>query len=325
MTAPDAAADMAGPAVGVERVLVVANPAARGGVTDLLDDVERRCADLGFAPVTIAPDGVDRALAEISHLVDAEGPWRAVVAVGGDGTVRTCAAALAGSEVPMAIVPAGTGNSMHRALWEDRPWPEVIGEALTGAARVRDVDLLSVRGADSGRLAAALLGVSVGLIAEVVRASVALVDVAGRERYSAAIGPTLEAHRSFPVRVVLDDEQLAVGPTSLVVIGGARHRAGTFQVLPRSVLDDGLLDVCVIEGVDATGFVELAGAVVAGEHLDHPGVAYGQGRSVRIERTDGEPLVAEHDGDVWPVDDRVIDVAVTGSVKMLAPLDAVAG
>lgn len=319
------AAAMAGPATGVERVLVVANPAARGDVADLLDAVERRCGELGFAPFTITPDGVDRAYQEISRLAPSGGPWRAVVAVGGDGTARICAEVLAGGEVPMAIVPAGTGNSMHRALWEDRPWPEVIGEALTGGARVRDIDLLSVRGVDSGRVVAALLGVSVGLIAEVVRASVALVDVAGRERYSAAIGPALETHRPFPVRVVLDDEQLAAGPTSLVVIGGARHRAGTFQVLPRSVLDDGLLDVCVIEGVDATGFVELAGAVVAGEHLDHPGVAYGQGRSVRIERTDGAPLVAEHDGDVWPVDDRVIDVAVNGSVKMLAPLDAVAG
>lgn len=316
---------MTDPAALTDRVLAVVNAAARGGAAGLVEGIERCCRTAGCEPVVMTPDGPDRTITAIADTVGDGGPWRAVLAVGGDGTVRTCAEALAGGEVPMAIVPAGTGNSMYRALWEDRPWPEVLGEALTGGARVRDIDLLSVRGVDSGRVAAALLGVSVGLIAEVVRASVALVDVAGRERYSAAIGPALEAHRPFPVRVVLDDEQLAAGPTSLVVIGGARHRAGTFQVLPRSVLDDGLLDVCVIEGVDATGFVELAGAVVAGEHLDHPGVAYGQGRSVRIERTDGAPLVAEHDGDVWPVDDRVIGVAVNGSVKMLAPLDAVAG
>jgi diacylglycerol kinase (ATP) len=261
----------------------------------------------------------------VGAVVDDGGPWQAVLAVGGDGTVRTCAEALAGGDVPLAIVPAGTGNSLYRALWEDRPWAEVLHEVLTGAARVRDLDLLAVRGLDSGTEVAAMLGATAGLIAEVVRVSEGLDGVSGRERYAAATGPALEAHEPFPARVVLDGELLVEGPASLVAVGGARHRSGTFQLLPRSVLDDGLLDVCVIGGVGAAGFVELAGNVVAGEHLGHPGVAYGQGRSVRIERTDGEPLVFEHDGDLWPAEDGAVEVAVDGSVKVLSAVEPVAG
>jgi diacylglycerol kinase (ATP) len=307
------------------RVLVVVNPAARGGAEELLAEVEGVCRSAGCEPVTLVPAGAAGAVAVIGAVVEDGGPWRAVLAVGGDGTVRTCAEALADGEVPMAIVPAGTGNSLYRALWEDRPWAEVLAEVLSGAARVRDLDLLAVRGGDSGRAAVAMLGATAGLIAEVVQVSEGLSGVSGRERYAAATGPALEAHEPFPVRVVLDGEVLVDGPVSLVAVGGARHRSGTFQLLPRSVLDDGLLDVCVIGGVGAAGFVELAGDVVAGEHLAHPEVAYGQGRSVRIERSDGAPLVFEHDGDLWPVDDAAVEVAVSGSVKVLAPRDPVAG
>jgi diacylglycerol kinase (ATP) len=316
---------VAGPAEAADGVLVVVNRAARGGALALVDEIERGCRAVGCDPVTVVPDGPAGVAATIGEAVGAGGSWRAVLAVGGDGTVRTCATALAGSDLPMAIVPAGTGNSLYRALWEDRPWPEVLTSVLTGGARVRDLDLLAVRGADSGTTAVAMLGVSAGLVAEVVRASEGLTGVSGRDRYAAAAGVALEGHQPFPARVVLDGGPLADGPVSLVAVGGARHRSGTFQLLPRSVLDDGRLDVCVIGGVDAAGFVDLAGAVVAGEHLGRPGVAYGQGTSVRIERTDDEPLALEHDGDRWPADDRAVEAAVAGSVKVLAPVAPVAG
>lgn len=307
------------------KVLVVLNEAARGGAAAVTGEVVARCERLGAEVRRLAPPGDQQAVAEITEALAEPGGWAAVLAVGGDGTVRTCAEALAGGGVPLAIVPAGTGNSLYRALWEDRAWPGVLADTLTGAARVRDVDLLEVRGEESGTTVIALLGVSAGFIAEVVHASQELIGVSGRERYTVAAGSALEAHESFPVRVVLDEIELVEGPALLVAVGGARHRAGTFQLLPRSVLDDGLLDVCVIGEIDTDGFTALAGAVVNGEHLGHPDVAYGQGRSVRIERIDGLPLVLEHDGDLWPVEDHAVEVTVAGSVKMVAPFDPVAG
>lgn len=113
---------------------------------------------------------------------------------------------------------------------------------------------------------------------------------------------------------------------SLVAVGGARHRSGTFQLLPRSVLDDGLLDVCVVAGVDATGFVELAGAVMEGSHLSDPRVSYAQGSTVVVERTDGQPLIFESDGDVWDSPELSVTVTVSAvPVPMFAPGAPVAG
>jgi len=313
------------------RVLVVVNTTARGGAAEIVDDVQRRCQESGCTPVTLAPPERRRAVKEIRDALADGGPWHAVIAVGGDGTVRTCAEAAAGRDVPVAIVPAGTGNSLYRALWEDRPWPDVLGDALgdsvPGAAvRVRAVDLLRVTGRTSGTVATAMLGATAGLVAEIVRVSEDLTDVSGRERYSAAIGPALEAHTPFGARVTLDGNVLTEGSVSLVAVGGSRHRSGTLPLLPRSVLDDGLLDVCVIGGVDPDAFIDLAGAVAAGEHIGRPGVDYAQGRAVVVERTDGGRLPFESDGDLWPAAEHSVTIEVAApAVSMLAPLQPVAG
>lgn len=328
--------------MGANRVLVVVNAAARGGAAALAGEAAGRCRDLGLDPLTLSPDGRERAVLEVAQAVANGGPWRAVLAVGGDGTVRTVAEGIAlglgrlpaslatapagsgtpGVAPPLFVVPGGTGNSVYRALWEDRPWPEVLAEALSGGTRVRDLDLLRITGA--GVLV--LLGASAGLIAEAVQVSETLTGVSGRDRYSAAAIAALDRHTPFPARVTVDGNILHDGPTTLVAVGGARHRSGTFQLLPRSVLDDGLLDVCVIQGVDAGAFVELAGAVVAGEHVGRPEVAYAQGRSVTIDRTDGEPLPFEHDGDVWPRGDSTVTIdVVANAVPAFAPVTPVAG
>lgn len=322
-----------------KRVLVVVNAAARGGAEELAGDVAQRCGRWAGEVVTARPRDREGAPHEVARLVCDEGPWDAVVAVGGDGTIRAVAEGLAralgrfpgrgaepaaGRAAPpaMLVVPGGTGNSMYRALWADRPWPEVVDEALGGGACTRDFDLLRI--VESG--AAVLLGASAGLLADAVRIAEGLTELNGRQRYEVAAVTALGDSEPFDSRVTLGGSVLHEGPTTLVVVGGARHRAGTFQLLPRSVLDDGLLDVCVVGGMAPDAFAELAGAVVAGEHLDRPGVAYGTGRSVTVERLDGAPLGFEHDGDLWTGDDRSLTVEVVpAAVPVYAPRQPVAG
>lgn len=311
-------------------ILLVANLSARGGPEQVCADVVDWCVDHGLDPTIASPRTADRMVAEIRDALD-EAEWRAVLSIGGDGTAGVCASAVAGSGVPMVIIPAGTGNSMFRAIWEDRPWVDVLDEALgpraaTAGTRVRSIDLLDVVGGTSATTRSSLLGCSAGMVAEILVASTGLTDVSGRDRYSEAIGPALENHQPFPGRVTVDGEPLAEGPMSLVAVGGARHRSGTFQLLPRSVLDDGLLDVCVVAGVDATGFVELAGAVMEGSHLSDPRVSYAQGSTVVVERTDGQPLIFESDGDVWDSPELSVTVTVSAvPVPMFAPGAPVAG
>jgi diacylglycerol kinase (ATP) len=333
--------------MGGRRALVIANPVAGGQpvalVAELLDHLVPSL-QLETVWTTDRSEAVEVVAAAVAAWRQGS-PLAAVIAVGGDGTAREVGEGLArgldrwpaglrpqrtgepDSPPALLVVPAGTGNSVYRSLWADRPWTEVLADVLgsppvPGMARIRHLDLGRVVEADR----AVLLGASTGFLADVVRMAESMGEVHGRERYGAASGRALADMHAYPGRVVVDDVVLYEGPVTLVALGGARHRAGTFQLLPRSVLDDGLLDVCVVGEVTVERFVTLAGLLPEGEHVGQPEVRYGQGRHVVLERTDGQALAFEHDGDSWAREDcrLTIDV-VPGAVPAFAPFEALAG
>jgi diacylglycerol kinase (ATP) len=114
------------------------------------------------------------------------------------------------------------------------------------------------------------------------------------------MGPALAQFRPYQGRVIVDGRCVVDGMITQVTVGGLRAwAAGVLEILPRSVLDDGQLDVCVIGEITDRDFADLGPLLGTGSHLDLPYVTYAQGRSVVLERCDGEPLELEHDGDAW--------------------------
>jgi diacylglycerol kinase (ATP) len=135
----------------------------------------------------------------------------------------------------------------------------------------------------------------------------------------------LQELEAYPQRVTVDDRVLFEGPTMMTTVGGVRRFGqGNFEVLPRSVLDDGLLDVCVIGDVARERFGEFAMLISSGQHVERPEVAYAQGARVEIERLDGKPLVAEHDGDPRPAGTAATIEVVPAAVGALAALEQLA-
>ena len=83
-------------------------------------------------------------------------------------------------------------------------------------------------------------------------------------------------------------------------VGRDRRRTVPRLVLPvpaRSLLDDGLLDVCTIDALNPAAVAELVPLIATGQHLGRPD-SVRRGTSVIVERADGLPLVAESDGSV---------------------------
>jgi diacylglycerol kinase family enzyme len=219
-----------------------------------------------------------------------------IVAVGGDGTVSELVQGMAGHQI-LCPLPAGRGNSTARNLFGDRDWRQVL-DLLDhpGACTVHRIDLLRL--AEPG--VTAVLGASTGFLAQVLRGAGAVDPaVTGIDRYYTSAASVLEAMPDHPTRVTVDGVVLADGPMASVAVGGGRFRAWSFQFLPESVLDDGLLDVCAIDALDPAAVAELVPLMATGRYLGRPGVRYGRGTSVIVERTDGLPLVAEFDGSVW--------------------------
>ena len=246
-----------------------------------------------------------------------------IVAVGGDGTVSELVQGMTGHQILCAL-PAGSGNSTARNLFGDLGWRQVL-DLLDdpGAVTVRHLDLLRL--VEPG--VTAVLGASTGFLAQVLRGAHA-VDPAikGIDRYYTAAVGVLQAMPDHPTRVTVDDIVLADGPMASVAIGGGRFRAWSFQFLPESVLDDGLLDVSTIDVLNPAAVAELVPLMATGQYLGRPDVHYARGTSVIVERTDGLPLVAEFDGSVWDTaGSRLTIEIVPNALLALAATDGPCG
>ena len=281
----------------LESCLVIANPRAGTVTRELIDGVVERCARYTAVRLVWTAGRGDATAVAAEASRAARGPGvRVVVAVGGDGTVLEVVEGLlnggrAADGVALLVVPAGTGNSDYRSHWGERPWQEALEQALGGGAAPRRLDLARVR--ESGELI--VLGAGAGLTAEVLR-SARGIKLRGKDRLRAGLEHAAAQYTPYPGRITVDGVVVHKGDTVLANVGGGRHRAWQFLVLPDSVLDDGLLDVCVVGAETApTDVPEL---LRAGEHVGRPGTVYVKGRSVTFERTDGLPLCFEHDGEL---------------------------
>ncbi|MFG2449638.1 diacylglycerol/lipid kinase family protein [Streptomyces sp. NPDC048512] len=303
-------------------VLVIANPASGTYLPETAETVRRRFADAGRAVTLVVTEQAGHARKSAAEALAPDGPG-IVVALGGDGTAHDVAAGLAGADTSasphaartpaLLTLPTGTGNSFYREIWADRPWRDALELAVT-APHFRAIDLARV--AENG--ASALLGASTGVVAQSLITARDITD-AGRERYEKAVATSLRTFTPYPGRVLVDGEVVQEGPTVFANVGGGRHRGGRFELLPHSVLDDGLLDVCVVG--TALPLRELPALSRDGGHVGREGVVYARGRSVVVERTDGHPLVFEYDGDVLdtPGERFTLDV-MPGALRVVAPL-----
>lgn len=210
-----------------------------------------------------------------------------VFAVGGDGTVRACAEALAGTEVPLGIVPRGTANLAARALGI----PHRLGAALAAGfgRHERRIDLASA----DGMTFAAMAGL--GVDAAVVAAAPAwLKSQAGWLAY-AATGAGLAHGPRATFEISLDGMPLAC-PARSVVAGNAGLLPGGFVLLPAARLDDGQLDVGVLAPASLLDWGRVAHRVLTGSRREGRQLLSYRARHVEI-RADRE-LPRQVDGEV---------------------------
>jgi diacylglycerol kinase (ATP) len=144
--------------------------------------------------------------------------YDAVVAAGGDGTVHDAAAGLAGSPIPLGIIPTGTANVFAREVGVLRP-PERVASALIGG-EVREVPLGEVNGRPF------LFVVGVGFDAEAVRRF----EKRGTRKLGQAgfAGPVMQAlfsQDNRPLKVTTDHGE---GEAAWVIVTRARRYAGGF-------------------------------------------------------------------------------------------------
>jgi diacylglycerol kinase (ATP) len=239
----------------------------------------------------------------------------ALVVVGGDGMVSLGVNLLAGGRIPLGIVPSGTGNDMARGLGIPVGNTEDAIEMLLATLHQppRVIDAGRVTEAD-GRTTWFACVLSAGFDAVVNERANLMRWPRGRSRYNLALLRELAVLKPIAYRLTLDgvvSETWAV----LVAVGNNVSLGGGMRVVPDAQLDDGLLDVLVVQPLSRTAFLRIFPRVFKGTHVSDPRVSIVRARSIRIE---ADAVIAYADGERigrLPVDIEVMPA----TLRVLAP------
>ncbi|MBB5867503.1 YegS/Rv2252/BmrU family lipid kinase [Allocatelliglobosispora scoriae] len=248
-----------------------------------------------------APKKVRRAVEEGAELV---------LVWGGDGMVQRCADALAGSGIPIGILPAGTANLLAANLRIPRDLAESLRIALHGARR--PLDLGRIKGEHFAVMAGA--GFDADMIAEADRD---LKDRAGRLAY---LWTGLRHVRDKPVevRITVDGETWFAGPATCVLLGNVSTITGGIRVFDRAQPDDGLLQVGVTTAEGAIEWARTMARMALDRSERSPFVQITQGRRIAIRFS--EPTVYELDGGARTAVKRLKAKVVPGAVEVCVPI-----
>ena len=213
----------------------------------------------------------DHLLAFITKFPDTKG----VIAVGGDGLFHAILQRLVSSQIPIAIIPAGTGNDFVRTLgWNLDVFDSQLEAVTTQEPSAVDLGLVD------GEWFGAIL--STGFDSIVNEKANTMNWPKGPMKYNAAIAIELPRFKPRHYEITLDDRTIST-EAMLIAVSNGRSYGGGMLVCPNANIADGLFDVMVLHPVSTLEFIKVFPRVFAGTHVSHPAVEIVRSRTVRIE------------------------------------------
>jgi diacylglycerol kinase (ATP) len=289
-------------------VAVVFNPATGGGEADTRrSDTEAALAGAGLevlwletTPQDPGQEATREALAEGVDLV---------MAAGGDGTVMACVTGLAGTDVPLAVLPGGTGNLLAANFDIPADLDGAVEVALHGERRRLDV-------AAMGEDRFVVMG-GIGFDAAMLRDA----DSRLKERLGAVAyvisGLRQLRRRATRFELRLDDDAPFTRVGQGVLVGNLGRLQGGLPVMPDARPDDGLLDVAVLRTRTLPDWARLAVGVLLRRRRNDPELEVLRARRVEVRCNRPQPV--ERDGDPAGETDHLVVEIVPRALTLCVP------
>jgi diacylglycerol kinase (ATP) len=205
----------------------------------------------------------------------------ALVATGGDGVISNALQVLAGTDIPLGIIPAGTGNDHAREFGIPTKDPEAAADIVVDGW-TQTIDLGRIRdtkGVDKwfGTVAAT------GFDSLVTDRANRMSWPHGRLRYYAAMLAELSQLRMLPFRLVLDGTKEIDADITLAAFGNTRSYGGGLLICPNADYTDGLLDITMAHTASRTKLVRLFPTVIKGTHVELDEVTTARATTIHVE------------------------------------------
>ncbi|MBC7258072.1 MAG: diacylglycerol kinase family lipid kinase [Chloroflexi bacterium] len=287
--------------MGKPKAFVIVNPvAANGRVAVRWPDVRAHLTRLGL-------DFDFRLTERPLHATEiareaAQAGYSPIVAYGGDGTLMEVVNGLLGepgqpSEVPLGIIPGGTGSDFVRTLGIPHDYREACARLMSGTERLVDVGHTTFRAFDGSERRmyfanVAGLGFDGEVVERVQRSSKAL---GGTLTYLMNLLLTLVYYKNKHVALRFDGQSQDRRMNSVLVCNG-RYFGGAMYIAPPAELQDGEFELVILGDFSKPELVVNVPRVYKGTHLTHPKVQIHKACEVHVEAK--ERMLVQADGEL---------------------------
>lgn len=218
--------------------------------------------------------------------------FEAVVAIGGDGTLFEVLNGLyrhqKAARIPLGLVPVGTGNAFARDLdLVPGDWQKSI--ELIGAGQLRAIDV--GRACTPSETFYFLNIVGAGLPVTAMDTAIRLKWMGNTAYTLATLWHALKL-RSYPLQIEMDGKMIFLD-SLFVEISNTRYTGTSFLIAPGAVLDDGLLDVTLLERLSRSRLLRLFPTIYSGRHVLHDEIRTFKAREIRIVAPAGMVLAPD--------------------------------
>ena len=232
---------------------------------------------------------------------------------GGDGTVMEAMSALVGTDIPIAVLPAGTGNLLSINLGIPITVPDAVNVALSGRPYALDL----VRTSEDRYFAImGGMGMDAQMIADTDRAAK---NKLGKWAYFRAAFKNLPRRRAY-IDIFLDDNPPLRRRAKTVLLANMGKITGGLSVMPTAAPNDGLLDVGIVKAATLAHWTHLLGSALMGRAQQDSMLEVHQARKVTLHPRQPQPV--QFDGENGGQAHRLTVEIVPHAVQVLLPEDA---
>ncbi len=279
-----------------EPILVIWNPNA--GSVDQAEEVRGKLVD---HPDMTIYEPTSAADAQSKVQIDCEHGTKLIVAAGGDGTINSVINGLANAagDVVLGVLPLGTANDWCASLGI----PSDINQAWETLERrvVERVDVVEIETEmRSTRFANIATGGNSHRVTEAITPE--MKERWGALCYVRGAVDILNDLKDFEVTISFDGGMPQTYSVWNLLVANGRTSAGRVEVAPRALLNDGLLDVVIIQAGTMVDLANLSARYLFADYIESDQVVYRQAKQITLKSQ--PPLMFSLDGDI--VDEQPI-------------------
>ena len=240
--------------------------------------------------------------AELARSAMAENP-RAIVAAGGDGTINEVINGMAGSDIPLGVLPLGTTNVLAKELQIPETVEGAVGRVVTGSLAAVSLGRIELSSQKPSVSRYFCLMAGIGFDARAVHGvSQGIKRLSGEGAYILSGIRSFIRYRPEELIFTIDGKEFK---GFAAIIGKASRYGGRYRVNPDADIRDPHFYLCILTGQSRADLLHFASGIIMGNHLKNPDVLYMKASHIEIQGSSDVQI----DGDYFGITPATISVA----------------